>query len=211
MSDDDITFEPIPGLPETLPEGEDILWQGRPQVWALARQSMWLNWVIGYFVLIAVWRVGSLSDLMPLWAAASAAIPFLVIGAVCAGIILLTAWVQARETMYTVTSARIVMRIGAALTLTLNLPYREIAGADLDLRSNGVGTIALQTKGSAKLSYLACWPHVRPWHANPTQPALRCIADAAQVADHIAGAAQAFIHIDEPSQGRTTAAQVAAE
>ena len=23
-------FEPVPGLPETLPEGESMLWQGKP-------------------------------------------------------------------------------------------------------------------------------------------------------------------------------------
>ncbi len=27
---DDFAFDPLPGLPEALPAGENILWQGRP-------------------------------------------------------------------------------------------------------------------------------------------------------------------------------------
>ena len=30
MSEDDFAVEPIEGLPELLPKGEVILWQGRP-------------------------------------------------------------------------------------------------------------------------------------------------------------------------------------
>ena len=34
------------------------------------------------------------------------------------------------------------------------------------------------------------WPHVRPWHVRETQPALRCIPDAAKVAAILAEAAE---------------------
>ena len=44
------------------------------------------------------------------------------------------AWMQARATVYTITTARVAMRIGAALTMTLNLPLPAIATAGLDLR-----------------------------------------------------------------------------
>ncbi len=58
MSHDDFKFEPVPGLPEALPEGEHILWQGAPDARHLARDAWGLRWVAGYFVLLAVWRVG---------------------------------------------------------------------------------------------------------------------------------------------------------
>ncbi|MEO1362599.1 MAG: PH domain-containing protein, partial [Pseudomonadota bacterium] len=39
MPHDDFEIEPVAGLPEAPPEGEQILWQGRPDTWALARES----------------------------------------------------------------------------------------------------------------------------------------------------------------------------
>lgn len=207
---DDFEIEPVEGLPETPPEGERILWQGRPDWWALSVESLSLKWVAGYFVLLMMWRFVSVMDLLPLGHAIGATVPFALLGLVTCGLLMLTAWVQARATMYTVTDARVVMRIGAALTLTLNLPYTQVSNAMLDLRKRGTGTIALETMGETRLSYLVCWPHVRPWHMRRTQPALRCIPQAEKVAGLIAEAAEARVSI--PKVARSTPARaVAAE
>ncbi len=177
-------------LPQKLPDGETILWQGRPDTWALAKEALSLKWVAAYCVLVAFWRVGTLIDLMPFWAAVSAAVPFVMVGLLGGAILVALAGWQARSTLYTVTTGRVILQIGAALSVTLNLPLSQIEGADLDLRKSGTGTIALQLKpGSARLSYLVCWPHVRPWRMNPTQPALRCIPGADAVAKTLAAAA----------------------
>jgi hypothetical protein len=170
--------------------GEIILWQGRPDTLALARDALNLNWILGYFALLIFWRVGVSSADYPFAQALSHAIPFVVIGALTAGLILLIAWVQAKATVYTVTTARVAMRVGAALTITLNLPYTRIEAADLDLRKSGTGTIAFRTAGETKLSFLVLWPHVRPWHTRRPQPALRCIPDAERVARMIADAVE---------------------
>lgn len=188
--EDDITVEPIKGLPEKPPEGEEVLWQGRPAVLPLARDALSLNWVIGYFAILIVWRVGVSTTMMPFGPALLTALPFLALAVLVAGILIGIAWVQSRATVYTITSERVAMRIGAALTLTLNLPFRKIASADLDLRKSGTGTIALKTVGHVKLSYMILWPHVRPWKMKHTQPALRCIKDAARVAAILAEAAE---------------------
>jgi membrane protein YdbS with pleckstrin-like domain len=190
MEHDDFAVEPVRGLPEKPPAGEVILWQGRPDTWALAKEALNLWWIMGYFALLAVWRVAASAADYPFAQALTHAIPFVVIGALTAGIILLIAWVQAKATVYTVTSARVAMRVGAALTITLNLPYTRIESADLDLRKSGIGTIAFRTAGETKLSYLVLWPHVRPWHARHTQPALRCIPDAERVARMIGEAVE---------------------
>ena len=137
--------------------------------------------------------------------------PFLLLGLVVCGLLIAVAYVQARATMYTVTDARVVMRIGAALTLTLNLPYRWIGTANLDLRRDGTGTIALQTTGKTRLSYLMCWPHVRPWRMARTEPALRCIPDAAEVAKLLANAAEARVSIPEVAPIDAPGAVLAAE
>jgi hypothetical protein len=190
MSHDDFDQEPVKGLPELPPEGEVILWQGRPDWWALTKESLNLYWVAAYFVFLALWRYTVLSDQVTFAQAISGSSPFLVLGAIVCGLLMLTAFIQARATVYTITNRRVAMRIGAALTVTLNLPYTQIANATLDLRKGGTGTIALDLLGNTRLSYLVCWPHVRPWVMRRTQPALRCIPDAAKIAAMLGDAAE---------------------
>ncbi|WP_300063306.1 photosynthetic complex putative assembly protein PuhB [uncultured Roseobacter sp.] len=210
MSHDDFEIEPVEGLPEKPPEGEQILWQGRPDWWRLSIEALSLKWVAGYFALLAVWRFISVVDLMPLGRAVGAAVPFMLLGLVVCGLLIAVAYVQARATMYTVTDARVVMRIGAALTVTLNLPYTQVGNAMLDLRKGGTGTIALETLGETRLSYLVCWPHIRPWHMRQAQPALRCIPEAERVAHLLAEAAQARVSVPKVTRDLPTRA-VAAE
>lgn len=198
--DEDITVEPIRGLPETPPDGEEILWQGHPNWRALARESLLLNWVIGYFFVLAVWQVIVATEIVPLGQAIFGGVPYLLLGLAASGIIMLIAYAQARTTVYTITSARVVMRVGVALTMTLNLPFREIGNASLDLRKAGTGTIALETTGKTRLSYLVLWPHMRPWTFKPAQPALRCINDAERVARLLSEAADARVNMPQISR-----------
>lgn len=202
MSDhDDFAMEPVPGLPEAPPKGEEVLWQGRPDTWALACEALGLKWVAGYFVALAVWRVFAVSD-GSAGSVVAIMLPYLAVGAVTCGILLVLAAVYARTTVYTLTTARVAMRIGAALTVTLNLPYTQIANASLDLKRRGTGTIALETLGDTRLAYLVCWPHVRPWYLSRTQPALRCIPDAARVAQMLSEAAET--RVSQPVIARNT-------
>ena len=205
MSHDDFAFEPVRGLPERPPAGEEILWQGRPNTWRLAVEALALYWVAGYFVVFFGWRALVAGATQPFWEAVQTGSPFLVMGAIACGLLWLIAFVQARATVYTVTNRRIAMRIGAALTITLNLPYRWIGAANLDLRQGGTGTIALSLTGETRLSYLNTWPHVRPWHMKRTEPALRCIPDAERVAKLIAETAAA--RLNEPEIRRKPQAQ----
>ena len=190
---DDFKFEPVHGLPEALPEDEHILWQGAPDPLRLAKDAWGLNWIIGYFLLLAVWRTGASMTEVPLTEAMGHAIPFLAAGIVTIAIVYLLAYVQARSTVYTLTNKRVAMRIGAALTMTLNLPYVCIGNADLSVRKTGLGTITFDLLGDTRLSYLMTWPHVRPWHMRKTQPAFRAIPDAARVARIFAEAADARV------------------
>jgi len=75
--------------------------------------------------------------------------------------------------------------------MTLQFPFKWIGAADLTLADDGTGTIALRTLGRTRFSYLMTWPHARPWRFNPTQPALRCVPEAARIARLLAEAAQA--------------------
>ncbi|ARE82385.1 Uncharacterized 23.7 kDa protein in puhA 5'region [Roseovarius sp. EC-HK134] len=190
MSHDDFAVEPVRGLPETPPEGERILWQGAPDWWRLSVEALSLPWVAGYFVVLAVWRFITMMDQMPLVTAIAAALPLVIMGIVVCLMLMLVGYIQARATVYTITNRRVAMRIGAALTVTLNLPYTQVGRADLKLTKGGTGTIVLDLMGDTRLSYLVCWPHVRPWVMRRTQPALRCIPEAAKVAHLLAEAAE---------------------
>lgn len=211
MSDqhDDYAVEPVPGLPALPPRGEEVLWQGRPATLALAREALGLTWVAAYFVTWAAWQAYVVSD-GSAGQFVAVMLPYLVIGAAACLILLGIAAVQARTTVYTVTTARVAMRIGVALTVTLNIPFRQIGAASLDLKRSGTGTIALETLGDTRLSYLVCWPHVRPWRMGKTQPALRCIPDAAGVARILSEAAEQRLAtpvVSRPSSGLAVAAE----
>ena len=202
MSQDDFAFEPIRGLPERPPEGEVILWQGEPNWLRLTVDSLNLWWVLAYFIFLFVWRFISVSDLMPIDQALLVSFPFLALALIVALLLLLVGFIQAKATVYTITNKRIVMRIGAALTLTLNLPFTEIENAAIASSSKNFGNIAIDTKSDAKFSFLVLWPHVRAWHFKKPQPSLRCIPNATEVAEILADAAKArLIEVkDSPKQ-----------
>lgn len=188
----DFAFEHAPGLPEPLPKGEEMLWQGRPDAWRLAVESLMLKWVIGYFALLAVWRFGSALADHSLAVAVGSLVPIAVLCAVAVAILYGFSWLQARQAIYTITTSRVILRVGAALQVTLQIPYSKIENIALDLRKTGHGTIAFEPEkdGGAQLSYLVLWPHVRPWHARKPQPAFRCIPDAQAIAELLADTAE---------------------
>ncbi|SEM96580.1 PH domain-containing protein [Loktanella fryxellensis] len=187
---DDFKFEPVRGLPEALPRDEHIIWQGSPNARRLWIEAFKARWIAGYFAVLALWRFGVSSADASLAQSAVLATPFLIAGAVVLTVLYGLAYIQSRATVYTLTNKRVGMRIGAALTMTLNLPYPQIEAAQLDLRKGGTGTLAFLLPLDTRLSYLMTWPHVRPGHINRTQAALRCIPDAQAVARLFADAAE---------------------
>lgn len=193
MSEDDFAVEPIEGLPELLPEGEVILWQGRPNWLRLAVESLNLWWVIGYFGLLAAWRFLTVIDYMPLVTAFSASIPFLFVAAFVGLLLCGVGYIQAKATVYTITNRRVAMRIGAALTVTLNLPFTKIDNAAVAIKRGGFGNIAFETSGDTKFSYFVLWPHARSWYFGKPQPTLKCIPDIEKVASILGEAAKSRI------------------
>ncbi len=181
--------EPVPGLPELLPDGEVILWQGAPSALAMARRGFHGTLIAIYFgVLAASSAISSLMDGMaPLPAVLSGA-HFILIGAVAFGILALLGYVVHRTTLYTITSKRVVMRFGMALPMTLNIPFTQIAAADVKLFSNGTGDVAFTPKNGLPLTYVHLWPHARGFKLAQPQPAMRCIADAKGVGELLAKA-----------------------
>ncbi len=176
-------LEAAPGLPEALPPDEHILWQGRPDWRRLASEAFHVDAIAIYFALMIAlhallsWRADAsvAQNLLPLlWSGTLALIAL--------ALLMLSAWLSARTTIYTLTSKRVVMRVGIVLTVSFNLPLRWIAAAHLKPGRHGSGDIALELKGSDRIAYLHLWPHARAWYLRRPQPQLRCVPEVAQAA-----------------------------
>jgi hypothetical protein len=193
MSHDDFAAEPINGLPELPPRGEVILWQGRPNWFRLTVESLNLWWVVAYFAVLTVWRFITVIDILSFERAIIMTLPIVIMTLIVFLLLMLVGFIQARATVYTITNRRVAMRIGAALTVTLNIPYTQIKNAAVSVGKADCGNIALETKGASKFSYLVLWPHIRSWKLSKPEPNLRAIPDVQSVAQILAKAAKARI------------------
>jgi hypothetical protein len=175
--------EPVLGLPERLPKGETMLWQGAPEWKAFARHALHVRKFAVYFALLTVWN--GVSTLLAGHAVAAAAISAswgLGLGAGACLLLTLFAWLVGRSTVYTITSKRVVMRYGIALPMTVNYPFALVDGAGLRLHADGSGDIPLAMRKGSRLSYVIMWPHARPWRIGKPEPMLRGVPAAEHVA-----------------------------
>ena len=179
-------FEPQFGLPERLPSDEFIIWQGSPDVAALAYSAFHFKKLALYFaalILVCAWpALESGAGFMAVLSAIKWIAPLAVIGM---GTLWLLAHLTARTTVYTITNKRVVMRLGIVLTVSFNLPLKQVASADVRVLQKGFGDITLALKGSDRIAWVHLWPSVRPWRINKPEPTLRAIPDVQAVADKL--------------------------
>ena len=173
--------EPVAGLPATLPRGETCLLQCRPRPWAFAKQTLHIPVVAVYFAVLAAWRASEAFALGGAAAAAAAVVLPLGLGLATVLILAVIGWWMATSTIYTITSRRVVLRIGAALPLMVNIPFKVIESASVKPGRDGSGNVALVTARGARLSWLALWPHVRAWRFAYPQATLRALPDVERV------------------------------
>jgi hypothetical protein len=199
--------EPVRGLPERLPKGESMLWQGAPDWKAFAREALHVRKFAVYFGLLTVWN--GASTLMAGHTLAQAAISAswgLGLGLAACLLLTLFAWLVGRSTVYTVTSKRVVMRYGIALPMTVNYPFALVEGAGLRVQADGTGDIPLAMQKGSRLSYMVMWPHARPWRIGKPEPMMRAIPDAERAAKILGRALAAAA-----AQPATATAPVAAQ
>ena len=176
-------YEPIPGLPEKLPEGEFILWQGRPSAGLVSRRILKTRWIAAYFVLLAGWAVVTgFEDGRSLGSILFSAGAVAMLGAVVLALFELYAWGVQKTTLYTVTNCRIVMRAGVALSVTLNLPFSRIGSVRLNRSEDGSGDIAIALTDGTRVSWMLFWPHLRPWRFQSPEPSFRCLKNVDAIA-----------------------------
>jgi Bacterial PH domain len=186
-------IEPVPGLPEALPEGEHILWQGAPDWIGLAQRAFHLRGLTIYFGLLLVWALylGSLTGIGL----------SLVGGVLGVGIVAGLGWLSAKTTLYTITNKRVVMRYGMVLQKCVNLPLGSIGSAGFAKDSKGRGDIVLQLTGAHRLGYLQFWPHARPWKLAKPEPMLRSLRGV----DEIAATLQKAVSATQPAASSSPA------
>lgn len=188
-------FEPVRGLPEVLPEGEEVLWQGGPEWRSLARRAFHTRFLAIYFGLLVAWRVviawteaESLAQSMPSMAT------LVGLAATALGVLSLLAWLNARTTVYTITNRRVVMRFGVALTMAVNLPFEAIRSAGLRTHRDGTGDIPLLVDDADRVGYMLMWPHVRPWKfGQACEPMLRSVPEVEHVAEVLSSSLEATL------------------
>jgi hypothetical protein len=169
-------IEPQYGLPERLPSDEFIVWQGSPEVAALASSAFHIKKLAIYFAVL----IGACA-----W-------PALEEGAgVMAVLLSLMAYMTSRTTVYTLTNKRVVMRLGIVFTVSFNFPLKQVASADIRTLQNGFGDITLALKGSDRIAWIHLWPSVRPWKINKPEPTLRAVPTVQEVSVKLR---EAWIH-----------------
>jgi len=176
--------EPTRGLPEVLPEGEQIIWQGAPDWRKMAANALHLRLALVYFAVIGVLALVRGSP--------ETALAMLVSAAVVSAISISFAYGVGRTTVYTLTDKRIVLRIGVALNKCINIPLSEIETANLKPLSDGNGNIVMTLKGMPRMGYVMLWPHARSLRLVRPQPMLRAIPDAQRVAQQLFEATSAL-------------------
>lgn len=198
---------------------ESILWEGRPAVAGLAWRLFHLKALLGYFAVLAIWDLASAYTAGFRANAAFLGLSWVALAAMgLSALVFGAAWVVSITTRYTVTDKRLIMQIGVALPIALTLPLHRIGSADLRLFADGSGDLPISL-GDGQIAYLLLWPHARPWRFKVSQPMLRSVPDAREVASVLArallaaspsGEAVAIASVSSPSRHRPAAETAAA-
>ena len=200
-------YEPVRGLPEALPEGEYIVWQGEPEWAAMAQRVFHVRAVAVYFALLVAWFLWNrMSQGMAPAQAVSSSSWTLALGVSALAILWGMSWLFARSTVYTLTNRRLVLRFGVAIPMMINLPLEKIASADIASYGDSYGDICLTLAPGNRISYMALWPHARPWHYGRVKPMLRGLHNAelaaALLADVVGVGAAPVGQQDSPDAAR---------
>lgn len=167
-------YELVPGLPERLPEGETILWQGKPAWLPFARRAFLLRGLAIYFGLLLAWQAAAgVQEGLGAGAIVVGAAPLMLTAFCCLLGLGLIGWLSARMSIYTITDRRVVMQVGIALPTTINIPFAVIERMGVRQHRDGTEDILLVIATPHRVSLIALWPHCRPFRLARPEPLLR--------------------------------------
>lgn len=185
--------EAFRGLPQALPDGERILWQGKPKALTLAIHAFHIRFIALWFVGMTVWRLFSMARAGAPGSEMSVHFAqMMALFAVAMGLVIGIAWLMARAAVFTITTNRVVIRSGAAIRKYVNLPFSTIASAGVKEHGPAAGSIALQIAAPHRASFTRLWPFARPMRFSRPEPMLRALPDVALVSDVLGSALKSW-------------------
>lgn len=210
----------IRGVPHALPDGEHLLWEGAPSMRGVATHVFHWRLVLAYFVgMLTLWALTTETPrgTEVWWSQATLRLALGVFVMLC---VLGLSKAVASTSWYAITSRRVVMRVGMAFPMSINIPFTLLHTAGLGVFRDGSGQVSLGLVPGQRLAYIALWPHCLVWNINHPTPVLRgleqpeavarvlatAVADAAE-ADAASGMAESTTRIERGAPGRSAIRQ----
>ena len=175
-------FEAPKNILDAIPNGESILWKGRPSLWGFSWNLFGLKWITLYLSMLSIVSVARFfaSDFYTAFYVDF--LPFFLSGIFASIILIGLAATQTYSTVYIITENRVIIKTGAALSFLISMPFKKIKEVNLHKRGASIGTISFELLSEKRVPYISCWPSVRPWKFKRTQPAFSCIGSVDEVA-----------------------------
>ena len=175
-------FEAPKNILDAIPNGESILWKGRPSLWGFSWNLFGLKWITLYLSILSIVSVARFfaSDFYTAFYVDF--LPFFLSGIFASIILIGLAATQTYSTVYIITENRVIIKTGAALSFLISMPFKKIKEVNLQKRGASIGTISVELLSEKRVPYISCWPSVRPWKFKRTQPAFSCIGSVDEVA-----------------------------
>jgi hypothetical protein len=182
----------IKGVPHPLPAGERLLWEGAPDVFAVAAHVFHWKLLAAYFAAMLVWWVTSTTAAFAskefaagLFVAFALSIGALVIAWVLATAVASTSW-------YAITSKRVVLRVGMVFPMSINVPFTILESAGVGEFKDGTGQLRIKLIKGQRIAYIALWPHCRVFRFSDPEPVLRGLTNPTHVAGILSSAVAEF-------------------
>ncbi|MFN5582155.1 photosynthetic complex putative assembly protein PuhB [Gemmatimonas sp.] len=183
-----VAREYIRGVPHPLPEGERLLWQGAPTMKAVATHVFHWRLVVAYFAaMLALWAVTTEHQPGSEVYVAGAVVRVSLAAFVLLAVLGLSRAV-ATTSWYAITSRRVVMRVGMAFPMSINIPFTLLESAGVGRFKDGTGQVTMSITKGNRIAYIAMWPHCRVFRFTQPEPVLRGLEEPQQVAEILAKA-----------------------
>lgn len=171
----------IKGVPHPLPAGETVLWQGAPNLRAVATHVFHWRLLAGYFAVMLAWWVFATSARFGSPEYLSQGAIVLAMSTLVLGIAWGLATLVANTTWYAITSHRLVLRIGMVFPMSINVPFAAVESAGVGQFRDGTGQVVLRLAKAQRIAYIALWPHCRVMRWAQPEPVLRGLTDPEHV------------------------------
>ena len=175
-------FEANKNILDAIPEGESILWKGKPSFWGFSWYFFGLKLLAFYLIILSVVFAARLTVTDFFTAFVVDFLPFLLSGILTSCILMALAKIQSQSSVYIITENRVIIKSGAALSFLISMPFKKIKAVNLQKRKGSLGTISFELNSGKRVPYISCWPSVRPWRFKNTEPAFSCIENVDEVA-----------------------------